>query len=152
MIQTCPPRSDLSRAHSARGLQQPEKENRRCIQEAFYLGHRHPLTHPPPPPGLQEAGGTEAGWHQSPPDRAGRGLCQQDSSVPAGDEAPPSDAAGQAGCPGRGAAAEKVGPPQPCITCLLFECLAEFSSKTLWTCFVIWLVIFIFTFCSFMSI
>lgn len=64
------------------------------------------------PPGVQETGGTESGWHQSPPDRAAGRLCQQDSPVPARDEAPPSDAARQAGYPRPGPPAEEVWPPQ----------------------------------------
>lgn len=61
------------------------------------------------PAGLQETGGPETRGHPSPPDGAAGGLCWQSSSVPEGDEAPAADAAGKAGGPGQGVAAEKVG-------------------------------------------
>lgn len=53
-----------------------------------------------PTTGLQEADRAEAGGHQLPSDRTTGGAGRPDSTVPAGDEVPPPDAAGQAGGPG----------------------------------------------------
>lgn len=60
IIQTCLPRSDLSRDNS----DSPRNWVGNALKEAIDLGKKqHPLTHtvPSPPPGVQEAVSTEAG-------------------------------------------------------------------------------------------